>query len=700
MHRLIQHGNAIWGNLALLVLCALASSGRAAEHTRGPERGTLVIVGGGDRDFLVFRQFVELAGGKNAKLVVIPTASSSNPDYDYMANSAARFARETLGMPNVTIVHTHDREEANTEAFVQPLREADAVWFSGGRQWRIADAYLGTLTEREFQGVLDRDGVIGGSSAGASIQGSFLVRGDTSGSNIMIGDHQYGLAYIKNCAIDQHVIPRGRQRGLIEVLTDPDGKMDAKIDRSALLGIGIDEATGIVVRGDEFEVVGKEDGVVLLYDPLTWDAKTDDSERYVALWRGAKYNLNSRVIIDRGVPPHPPGTHRPEGYYKDIFMDGGVNLSSRKRLPAAESLGLSYEHYAGKDQQQQRALIVGSDDDTNGVLLYPDGQPRFRLIYVNGGAATKHGLSLGRVGRKALVDFYKNGGSYCGSCAGSFLSGTNTDSKREPREGYLHIFPYNTRNTGLKKVHVGHRIPSSSPLLRFADFGNDFYVADIYHNNGNWLAKQDLQTMQDVEVLASYDTPGEKTHQGAAIWAWKKNGDVGRIINIGSHPEAIKEGERLSLTEACFQYALSGTGQPDVKAMLQEGVVHHMDKDTEDNDPKHTKIGDRQYHHFTFDVASDKTDVQVQLTGQDGFDLNVYLLQGSPAYSSNATYRNNLPGANKSIRETLTPGRWYVSVECVTTVDAVLHETQSHFRYRGKREVLNGVAYAISIKNR
>ncbi|MFK8114310.1 MAG: cyanophycinase, partial [Rubripirellula sp.] len=185
----------------------------ASAQTTGPEHGTLVIVGGGDRGFLVFQQFVEIAGGRNAKLVVIPTASSSDPEYDFNKNKAAKFAREQLKMPHVTILHTHDRDEANQLEFVKPIREADAVWFSGGRQWRIADAYLGTLTERELQSVLDRDGVIGGSSAGASIQGSFLVRGDTSGSDVLIGDHQQGLGYLKNCAIDQHVIPRKRQMG-------------------------------------------------------------------------------------------------------------------------------------------------------------------------------------------------------------------------------------------------------------------------------------------------------------------------------------------------------------------------------------------------------------------------------------------------------------------------------------------------------
>lgn len=648
---------------------------------------------------MVFRQFVELAGGKDAKIVFVPTASSSSLDYKYHEHKTAVYAREELGMPNVTVVHTHDRADADTEKFVRPIREADAVWFSGGRQWRIADAYLGTLAEREFRGVLERGGVVGGSSAGASIQGSFLVRGDTSGSNILIGDHQQGLGYITNSAIDQHVIPRSRQKGLIEVLTDPNGKMNPKIDRHALLGIGIDEATGIVVQGNEFEVVGKEDGVVLIYDPAKWNADTADYDKYRPLWKGARYNMKNRVVLNGGTPPRPQATQRPEGYYKDIFMDSGVSLSSRRRLPSAESLGLSYELYAGKDAEKQRELLVGTEEDTNGVLLYPDGQPRFRMIYVNGGGATKHGLSLGESGRSVLTEFYNSGGSYCGSCAGSFLSGVNTDKNSDPRDGYLHIFPYNTLNTGIKKARVGHHIPPASPLLKFHDFGGDLYVADIYHNNGNWLAMQALQEMRDVEVLATYDTPDKKTHEGAAIWAWKKNATAGRVINIGSHPEGITTGERLSLTEACFQYAVAGVGQPDadVKAVLEDGIVRQMDKETAANDPLHTKIGDRQYHHFVFDVDQDATDVQIQLTGESGFELNIFLHRDSPAFRSNATYSNTSSGATKALRQTLTPGRWFASVQCATTVDAVLDETQSFYRYKGKTDVLSGVGYSIEM---
>ena len=237
----------------------------AADDTEGPDRGTLLIAGGGGKQgAAIFRKFVELAGGNTARIVIVPTAMSSDPNYDYQNPGVAKFARDRLKLKHVTVLHTHDRREADTREFVRPLKTAHGVWFSRGRQWRFAATYLGTPPQEEFPRVLKRGGVIGGSSAGASIQADFLVRGDSRTNRIMIGDHQRGLGFIENCAIDQHVIKRGRQMGLVKVLTDPDGKMLRRFDREDLLGIGIDEDTAIIVRKNTFEVFGKPDAAVLI----------------------------------------------------------------------------------------------------------------------------------------------------------------------------------------------------------------------------------------------------------------------------------------------------------------------------------------------------------------------------------------------------------------------------------------------------
>ncbi|MBO51958.1 MAG: peptidase S51 [Planctomycetaceae bacterium] len=270
----------------------------AADDTEGPDRGTLLIAGGGGKQgAAIFRKFVELAGGNTARIVIVPTAISSDPNYDYQNPGVAKFARDRLKLKHVTVLHTHDRREADTREFVRPLKTANGVWFSGGRQWRFADSYLGTRSEKEFHRVLKRGGVIGGSSAGASIQADFLVRGDSRTNRIMIGDHQRGLGFIENCAIDQHVIKRGRQMGLVKVLTDPDGKMLRRFDREDLLGIGIDEDTAIIVRKNTFEVFGKPDAAVLIYDPRKWTAQTADAKKYITLKLGARYDMKKRRVL-------------------------------------------------------------------------------------------------------------------------------------------------------------------------------------------------------------------------------------------------------------------------------------------------------------------------------------------------------------------------------------------------------------------
>lgn len=242
----------------------------------GPERGSLVVVGGAMRDPDIYRRFIELAGGPDAHLVMIPTAGGGE-EYDpyYQGLNAWREA----GARNLTVLHTTDRAEADTEAFVEPLRDADGVFFFGGRQWRLVDAYGGTRTEAAIRAVLDRGGVVGGSSAGASIQGSYLVRGDTRTNTVMMGDHQEGFGYLRNVGIDQHVLRRNRHFDLVQVVEA----------HPELLGIGIDENTALIVQGDEAEVMGAS--YVLIYDN---QSTVGEGGHFYFLAPGDRFNLATR----------------------------------------------------------------------------------------------------------------------------------------------------------------------------------------------------------------------------------------------------------------------------------------------------------------------------------------------------------------------------------------------------------------------
>jgi cyanophycinase len=226
--------------ILLLLAAAVAASGQVV----GPARGSLVVVGGGAVGPDILARFAMLAGGQEAPVVVVPTAGEGDsypPDWP-----GAEFLRKA-GFTDVTVLHTRDRAVADSPEFVKPIQRARAVFFSGGRQWRLVDSYLGTRAQREFEAVLERGGVIAGSSAGATIQGSYLVRGAREGNQIMMAPgYEQGFGYLRRVAVDQHLIKRNRVNDLVGVVAK----------KPELLGIGIDEATAIVVHGDRFDVVG------------------------------------------------------------------------------------------------------------------------------------------------------------------------------------------------------------------------------------------------------------------------------------------------------------------------------------------------------------------------------------------------------------------------------------------------------------
>jgi cyanophycinase len=286
----------------LLAFLATLSHAQTASTPKmvGPEKGSLIIVGGGAMGPDLWNRFVELAGGPaNADIVIIPTAGE-----DSSANSAPREKEKllSLGIKNVTILHTRDPKVANQESFVAPLKKATGIWFVGGRHWRLTDSYLNTLAHKEFNAVLSRGGVIGGTSAGATIQGSFMVRGDTKGNSIMVGDHTQGLDFIHNVTIDQHFLRRNRQFDLVEVIKA----------RPELLGIAIDEGTAIVVQQNTFEVLGASYVGIYEANQIANSTKYPSGQNstggpFYFLGKGQKFDLQARKVIDtRPARPNEP----------------------------------------------------------------------------------------------------------------------------------------------------------------------------------------------------------------------------------------------------------------------------------------------------------------------------------------------------------------------------------------------------------
>lgn len=275
---------------ALLTVCLavpVAAQRSQDPPTVGPANGSLMVVGGNMHDPALYKRFIELAGGPDAPIVMIPNAGGGDHyDQFYSGLDAWREA----GARNLIVLFTTDRKVADSDEFVAPLKTAQGVFFFGGRQWHIVDDYAGTKTETEIRAVLDRGGVIGGSSAGASIQGSFLMRGDTQSNTVLMGDHQVGFGYLKNVAIDQHVLRRNRQFDMTKVVEA----------HPELLGIGLDENTAIEVHGDMATVLGES--YLLVYDN---QKTTGDGGRFYFVAPGDRFNLATREAFRPGQTMRP-----------------------------------------------------------------------------------------------------------------------------------------------------------------------------------------------------------------------------------------------------------------------------------------------------------------------------------------------------------------------------------------------------------
>jgi cyanophycinase len=250
----------------------------------GPDRGTVIVVGGGAIGPEIYSAFINAAGGPNALIVDVPTAGG---DSVYGQNAPGVRAWKKAGARNVVVLHTIDRKLADSDSFTAVLRRAGGVWFEGGRQYHLVDSYAGTKTERAFRDVLARGGVIGGSSAGASILGDFLVRGAPSNDNFIMDypGYEKGFGYLRNVGIDQHVVARERLADLADSIVPK---------YPHLLAISEDEGTAWVVRGDTATIIGRDKAFV-----YNGNDATDPGKPFLTLHPGDRYNLATRHVTHR-----------------------------------------------------------------------------------------------------------------------------------------------------------------------------------------------------------------------------------------------------------------------------------------------------------------------------------------------------------------------------------------------------------------
>jgi cyanophycinase len=271
-------------DLTALRRAAIARAGATfpVEEPRPPivEKGALILVGGGSMPEGLTERFVELAGGEDAVIVVLPTA---NPDPLPKRVRDIKWL-ERAGAGEVVALRGRSLADVESPQSLSVLQRATGIWFGGGRQWRFVDAYADTKTLDLMHDVLRRGGVIGGSSAGASIQAEYLARGDPLGNrDIMAEGYERGFAFLPGTAVDQHFTQRKRQVDMTQLV-------DAY---PQLLGIGLDEGTAILVKGQVAEVIGKND--VCFYDRRK--PVVDDKPDYEVVAAGGRYDLVERSIV-------------------------------------------------------------------------------------------------------------------------------------------------------------------------------------------------------------------------------------------------------------------------------------------------------------------------------------------------------------------------------------------------------------------
>jgi cyanophycinase len=226
----------------LLALTALAA----------PPKGNLVLIGGGDKPKQAMAKFVELAGGPQAPIVAIPTASEEPDTGAYYV----KLFKEEYGCTDVTALEIKTRDDAARPEYVELARKAGGIFFAGGDQSRITRALLDTPVGAAIAEAFDRGAVVGGTSAGTACQSALMITGEGDFKVIRAGAVELvrGLGFFRDVIVDQHFIARQRSNRLISVI----------LEHPDLLGVGVDEDTAIWVRPDNtFTVMGESCVMVL-----------------------------------------------------------------------------------------------------------------------------------------------------------------------------------------------------------------------------------------------------------------------------------------------------------------------------------------------------------------------------------------------------------------------------------------------------
>ena len=246
-------------------------------------------------DKIILSTFLQLAGGKDARIAIVPTASS-------IEAAGERYKALFLGMgaASAEVVFIADREDANGGAPVELIQDASGIFLTGGNQLRLSAILGGTRAADLIRARNQEGAVVAGTSAGASILSSYMVAFGASGETPKQRMAQIvaGFALVPNVIIDQHFRQRDRiGRLLVLVATNP-----------GLLGLGIDEDTGALIGANNvLEVIGRGSVTIVDGTHLYSDVHQVKGHGGVTvsgailhvLTAGRRFDLATRKLLDR-----------------------------------------------------------------------------------------------------------------------------------------------------------------------------------------------------------------------------------------------------------------------------------------------------------------------------------------------------------------------------------------------------------------
>ncbi|NJN01304.1 MAG: cyanophycinase [Leptolyngbyaceae cyanobacterium SL_1_1] len=265
--------------------------------------GQLVIIGGAEDkqdDCVILREFVRRSGGTQAHLVIMTVATSLPREVgaDY------REIFERMGVEQVKILNTPEREEAEHPEAIATIAAATGVFFTGGDQARITEVLKNTALERKLHQRYKEGAVIAGTSAGAAMMPDMMIlegEGETN-PRVEVVTMAQGMGFLPGVVIDQHFAERGRLGRLLSAIAQ----------QPVVLGFGIDENTAIVVNGNELEVLGAGSVTVVDVADLSHDNLSETLRdeplalcdvRMHILPTGYRFDLDTRrPLVSEGRP--------------------------------------------------------------------------------------------------------------------------------------------------------------------------------------------------------------------------------------------------------------------------------------------------------------------------------------------------------------------------------------------------------------